>query len=261
MKTEFTKAQGQSKVRLDILVTELGLASSRHKAQALIMAGQVLVEGKLGIKSGQLVGRDSRIEVRGELKYVSRGGLKLEPVLDVFEIDPAGMRVLDVGISTGGFSDCLLQRGAISVVGVDVGRGQLAWKLRTDPRVKLFEKANFRHFDPASLETPVDLAVIDVSFISLKLILPVVARCLAPGGTCLPMVKPQFELGRGEVGKGGVVRVPADRTRAVDGIAEFALSSGFTVLGRTAAGIAGPKGNQEYFLHLVKHSCASEPVS
>ena len=225
---------------------------SRQKAQALIMAGQVLVAEVPATKAGQQVSEDAPIRLKGQLRYVSRGGLKLEAALDAFGIDPRGCAVLDIGISTGGFSDCLLQRGAARVTGVDVGRGQTAWSLRTDPRVTLLEGTNFRSFDPGILQGPVDLVVIDVSFISLALILPVAALCVAPGGRCLPMVKPQFELGPGEVGKGGVVRDPAARERAVDRIRTLSGELGFEDLGVVPAGVPGPKGNQEFFLHLRK---------
>jgi 23S rRNA (cytidine1920-2'-O)/16S rRNA (cytidine1409-2'-O)-methyltransferase len=223
---------------------------SRQKAQALIMAGKVLVDDVPATKAGQQIPDGVPIRLKEQLRYVSRGGLKLETALEAFGVDPAGRTVLDVGISTGGFSDCLLQRGAAQVTGVDVGRGQLAWSLRTDPRVTLIEATNFRGFDPARLAAPAELVVIDVSFISLALILPVAARCMAPGGICMPIVKPQFELGPGEVGKGGVVRDPEARERAVDRVKDLAAGLGFECLGVAPAGVPGPKGNQEYFLYL-----------
>lgn len=227
-----------------------GLVETRQKARALIMAGQVLVNDAPATKAGQPVAEDAPIRLKAQLKYVSRGGLKLEAALDAFGVDPTGHAVLDVGISTGGFSDCLLQRGAARILGVDVGRGQTAWSLRTDPRVTLLEGTNFRFFDPEPLDAPADLVVVDVSFISLSLILPVVVRCMIPGGTCLPMVKPQFELGPGEVGKGGVVRDPTVRARAVEKVKALAVDLGFECLGVAPAGVPGPKGNQEFFLHL-----------
>ncbi|MFH1533018.1 MAG: TlyA family RNA methyltransferase [Pseudomonadota bacterium] len=236
--------------RLDLALVRRGLVDSRQKAQALIMAGNVLVGDVPATKSGQQVADGVPIRLKERLRYVSRGGLKLEAVLDVFGVNPAGCSVLDVGISTGGFSDCLLQRGAARVTGVDVGRGQLAWSLRTDPRVTLLESMNFRSFDPGILDPPADLVVIDVSFISLALILPVAALCMVPGGICLPMVKPQFELGPGEVGKGGVVRDTAARERAVEKVRCLAAGLGFECLGVAPAGVPGPKGNQEVFLHL-----------
>ena len=236
--------------RLDRLLVRRGLVETRQRAQALIMAGQVLVNEVPATKAGQPVPDGVTIRIKKQLRYVSRGGLKLETALDAFSVDPAGATVLDVGISTGGFSDCLLQRGAERVIGVDVGKGQLAWSLRTDPRVTLVEGTNFRFFDPASLDAPVNLIVIDVSFISLALILPVAVRCMAPGAVCLPMVKPQFELGPGEVGKGGVVRDPADRERAVAKVRSMAAYLGLECLGVAPAGVPGPKGNQEFFLHL-----------
>ena len=245
-----TKSEKPARERLDQALVRRGLVDSRQKAQALIMAGKVLVDDTPATKSGQQVADGVPIRLKEQLRFVSRGGLKLEAALDAFEIDPTGAHVLDVGISTGGFSDCLLQRGAATVTGVDVGRGQLAWSLRTDERVTLFEATNFRSFDPGTLANPADLVVIDVSFISLALILPVAAQCMAPGGICLPMVKPQFELGPGEVGKGGVVRDPDARERAVDKVRALAERLGFDCLGVAPAGVPGPKGNQEYFLHL-----------
>ena len=236
--------------RLDLAMVRRGLVETRQKARALIMAGHVLVHDAPATKAGQAIAWDAPIRLKAQLQYVSRGGLKLETALDAFGVDPMGCAVLDVGISTGGFSDCLLQRGAAQVLGVDVGRGQTAWSLRTDPRVTLLEGTNFRLFDPKTLDTRADLVVVDVSFISLSLILPVVARCMVLGGICMPMVKPQFELGPGEVGKGGVVRDPAARDRAVEKVKALAAEVGFECLGVAPAGVPGPKGNQEYFLHL-----------
>lgn len=245
-----TRDPRPARERLDQALVRRGLVDSRQKAQALIMAGKVLVDDVPATKAGQQIPDGVPLRLKEQLRFVSRGGLKLEAALDAFDIDPSGAKVLDVGISTGGFSDCLLQRGAAAVTGVDVGRGQLAWSLRTDPRVTLIEATNFRAFDPATLAAPADLVVIDVSFISLALILPVAAECMAPEGICLPMVKPQFELGPGEVGKGGVVRDPEARERAVVTVQALATDLGFECLGVAPAGVPGPKGNQEYFLHL-----------
>ena len=242
---------GAGRERLDVLLQERGLAPSRQKAQALILSGVVLVDDRLSDKPGTRVSADAAIRLRGlPMPYVSRGGLKIEHALNTFSLDVSGLRVLDVGISTGGFSDCVLQRGACHVTGIDVGRGQVAWKLRQDERVTLFESTNIRYFDPSALQQPVDLAVVDASFISLTLILPVVMRCLRPGGWLLPLVKPQFEVGKGEVGKKGVVRCPDKRRAAVDRIREFALSLGLHVQGETESPVPGPKGNIEYFLLL-----------
>jgi len=238
-------------MRLDLMLVERGLAPTRQKAQAMIMAGAVLVDEHPVEKAGADVKPEADIRIRGNpLPFVSRGGLKLAHALQAFSIAPAGLVALDVGISTGGFTDCLLQAGVAKVFGVDVGRGQVAWKLRQDPRVVLFEGTNFRSFEPASLPSPVDLAVIDVSFISLTLILPTVHRCLKPNAVALPLVKPQFEVGRGEVGRKGVVRDEAKRFAAVDKIATFAADNGFAVLSRTESPVPGPEGNIEYFLHL-----------
>jgi len=241
------------KQRVDTLLVEQGLASSRHKAQALIMAGAVLVDDRPATKAGTMVSIGASLRIRGNpLPYVSRGGLKLKHALDAFSVDVDGRRALDVGISTGGFTDCLLQRGAGQVYGIDVGRGQVAWKLRQHPDVVLFESTNVRHFDPARLGEPVDIAVIDVSFISLTLVLPVVFRAVRPGGVALPMVKPQFEVGKGEVGRKGVVRDETKRFAAVDKVSQFAASIGFEILGRTESPVPGPEGNIEYFLHLQR---------
>lgn len=239
------------KKRIDLLLVELGLATSRHKAQSLVLAGEVLVNDRPVSKPGDLVPIDSIVRVRGDpIPYVSRGGVKLASALDALGIEVEGLVCLDVGISTGGFTDCLLQRGAKRVFGVDVGKGQVAWKLRQDARVVLFEGTNIRTFDPAVLGEKVDLAVIDVSFISLTLVLPVVLRALKPGGSALPMVKPQFEVGKGEVGSKGVVRDEAKRLAAVEKIKRFALSIGFEYKGMTQSSLPGPEGNVEYFLQL-----------
>jgi len=238
-------------MRLDLLLVARGLAPTREKAQAMIMAGAVLVNDRPAEKAGANVAEDADVRIRGNpIPFVSRGGLKLAHALQAFAIPVEGLTALDVGISTGGFTDCLLQAGAARVYGVDVGRGQVAWKLRQDPRVVLFEGVNFRGFDPASLPGPVDLAVVDCSFISLTLILPVVHGCVKPGGTVLPLVKPQFEVGRESVGRRGVVRDEALRLAAVDKVSTFARQSGYEVLGSTESPITGPEGNVEYLLHL-----------
>jgi 23S rRNA (cytidine1920-2'-O)/16S rRNA (cytidine1409-2'-O)-methyltransferase len=250
-KSEAPHAPPKGNQRLDQLLFDQGLAESRTRAQALIMAGRVLVAGQRVDKPGQRVSLAAEITVKAsDNEFVSRGALKLGTALEAFGVDPTDAVVLDVGISTGGFSDLLLQRGARKVFGVDVGKGQVAWKLRNDPRVVLFEECNFRHFDPAALGELVDLVVMDVSFISLRLLLPVVQRCVKPGAVVLPMVKPQFELGPAKVGKGGVVREEALRMEAVEGIRAFAVELGFECLGFTSSNTPGPKGNLEYFLHL-----------
>jgi 23S rRNA (cytidine1920-2'-O)/16S rRNA (cytidine1409-2'-O)-methyltransferase len=242
---------GARKQRLDLLLVERGLAPSRQKAQAMILAGTVLVADRVVAKAGEAVPCEAEIRLKGDpLPHVSRGGLKLEHALSTFAVAVEGLVALDVGISTGGFTDCLLQRGAVKVFGVDVGTAQVAWKIRQDPRVVLFERTNFRHFDPAGLGELVDLAVVDVSFISLVHILPVVLKCVKPGASVLPLVKPQFEVGKGEVGARGVVREPEKRLAAVERIAQFAVSLGFVEKGRTESPVPGPEGNREWFLWL-----------
>jgi 23S rRNA (cytidine1920-2'-O)/16S rRNA (cytidine1409-2'-O)-methyltransferase len=241
---------GKPKARLDVLVAERGLAESQTRAAALILAGSILVNGQAASKPGQAVAAEARLELRATLPYVSRGGIKLAGALDHFALQVRGRTALDVGASTGGFTDCLLQRGAAKVYAVDVGKGLLHWKLRQDPRVKVLEEINARYLDSALVPEPVDLATVDVSFISLDKILPPVSRLLQPRGFILALVKPQFEVGKGEVGKGGVVRDAEKQKQAVERIAEFARSLGLEAQGLAPAQIKGPKGNQEYFLYL-----------
>ncbi len=241
-----------SKCRLDSLLVARGLVTTKQRAQALILARKVLVNGVVAEKSGREVHSDVDLVIKEELPYVSRGGLKLEAALDAFGLLPAGLNILDAGASTGGFTDCLLQRGAARVLAVDVGYGQLDWKLRTDSRVILMERTNIRLLDPASLPFPVDAAVADLSFISLKLILPVLAKLIPPSAWVVPLVKPQFEVGREDVGKGGVVRDVEKITTAVNGIRAFAETCDFKVVAQIESPITGPKGNREFLLHLVK---------
>jgi 23S rRNA (cytidine1920-2'-O)/16S rRNA (cytidine1409-2'-O)-methyltransferase len=241
-----------AKERLDKLLETRGLAPSRTRAQTLIMAGQVRVEGVDNPKPGSLVPRDARIEIKGpDHPYVSRGGVKLAGALDHFGIEVGGLVCLDVGASTGGFTDCLLHRGAARVWAVDVGRGQLDWKLRQDDRVVAVEQYNFRHAAPRDFSEKFDLATIDVSFISLQNILPPLPDLLQPGARVLALVKPQFEAGPAKVGKGGVVRDEAVRKDVVDRVAALARSLGLVEQGRVDAVIKGPKGNQEIFLLLL----------
>ena len=245
--------------RLDTLVAERGLAPSRSAAANSIRAGQVRI-GKAGarpLKPGQMVPEEIRIEVDGGRPFVSRGGQKLEAALDRFTIDVDARRCLDVGASTGGFTDCLLQRGAIAVTALDVGRGQLDWNLRNDERVTVIEGLNARELTPADLPYPPDLVTIDVSFISLAKLLGPIAAVRAPGAPVLAMVKPQFELGRERVGRGGVVRDPALRAEAVLSVARAAREHGLETLDVAAAGLPGPKGNVEVFLQLGE----GEPVA
>lgn len=238
-----------SGTRLDQRLVELGLAESKSRAQGLILAGLVRVDGQLAKKAGQGVSAQTQISVHGpEHPYVSRGGVKLAGALDHFGLAVAGLTCLDVGASTGGFSDCLLQRGAAAITAVDVGYGQLAWKLRTDPRVTLHERVNARDMPPEMAPGPFGLIVADVSFISLTLVLPGLIPRLAPGGHVLCLVKPQFEAGREQVGSGGVVRDEGARQQAVDKVAACLAGLGLTVLGQCQSPILGPAGNVEFFL-------------
>jgi 23S rRNA (cytidine1920-2'-O)/16S rRNA (cytidine1409-2'-O)-methyltransferase len=238
--------------RADTLLAERGLASSRSAAATSIRAGLVRVGtgGERVAKPGQLVPDSAELSVEQGRRFVSRGGNKLEAALDELAVDPSGLDCLDVGASTGGFTDCLLRRGAARVIALDVGRGQLDWGLRNDPRVTPIEGFNARDLAPVDLPWAPALATIDVSFISLRLILGPVATALAEGGEVLAMVKPQFELGPERVGGGGVVRERSDRLEAVRAVAEAAGSRGLGLLGAAPAGLPGPKGNREVFLHL-----------
>lgn len=247
--------------RLDKLVLERGLAPSREKAQALIMAGQVIVNDHVADKAGQQVGVDAEIRVRGEaLPFVSRGGLKLKQALDEFGIDVSGCTALDVGASTGGFSDCLLQAGAARIFAVDVGYGQLAWKLQNDPRVVNMERTNIRHLNPEELPGVPDLAVIDASFISLAKVLPAVVGLIRPGGRIIALIKPQFEVGKGQVGKGGIVRDPAAHERAIQGVRQAARELGLSVAGLCDSPITGADGNREFLILLESTAGLTEEV-
>ena len=239
------------RVRIDKLLVDRGIVQSRERAQRLILAGEVWIAERRIDKPGTLVLSESAVEVRGDdIPYVSRGGLKLAGALDHWHIDVGCRVALDVGASTGGFTDCLLQRGARRVFAVDVGYGQFAWKLRHDPRVLLFERANVRNFNARLLPEPADVAVVDVSFISLRLVLPALLPVLADEAVLLPMVKPQFEVGKGQVGSGGVVRDPLLQQSTVEEIGRFAESLRLRCLGSCESPILGPKGNREFFLYL-----------
>ena len=243
----------REKERLDKLILDRGLAPSRERARALIMAGHVVVSDHVADKAGQLVSVDAEIRLRGEiLPFVSRGGLKLQKALDEFALDVSGLVVLDVGASTGGFTDCLLQRGARRVFAVDVGYGQLAWKLRTDERVMNLEKTNIRHLEPGKLPEVPDMAVIDASFISLDKVLPNTIRLIKDDGSIIALVKPQFEVGRGEVGKGGVVRDEKKHREVIISIRSLVENLGFEVRGETESPILGPKGNREFLIFMRK---------
>ena len=242
-----------TKTRLDVLLVERGLQESRQKAQATIMSGLVFVNQQRVDKPGTSVANDAEIEIRGNtLQYVSRGGLKLEKAMATFPITLTGAVCGDIGASTGGFTDCMLQNGAQKVYAVDVGYGQLAWKLRSDPRVVCLERTNARYLTHEQIPDQLDFASIDVSFISLKLILPAVCGVLRPEGHVACLVKPQFEAGREKVGKKGVVRDPAVQLEVLEHFLEHAKESGFTVLDITYSPIRGPEGNIEYLGYLEK---------
>ena len=241
------------KIRLDVLLTEKGLQESRQKAQATIMSGLVYVNGRRVDKPGTAIAPEAEIEIRGNtLRYVSRGGLKLEKAMAVWPIELAGKICMDVGASTGGFTDCMLQSGAAKVYAVDVGYGQLAWSLRSDERVVCLERTNARYLDHTIIPEEPDFSSVDVSFISLKLILPAIANVLKDGGEAVCLVKPQFEAGKEKVGKKGVVRDPAVHREVLERFLEHARAAGLTVRGLTWSPIRGPEGNIEYLGHLQK---------
>jgi 23S rRNA (cytidine1920-2'-O)/16S rRNA (cytidine1409-2'-O)-methyltransferase len=241
------------KRRLDTLLAERGLFESRNRAAAAVMAGDVRVEDRPARKPGELVAQDVRLEVAERPEFVSRGGIKLANALDAFGIDPSGRRTLDVGASTGGFTDCLLQRGAAEVVALDVAYGELHWSLRNDPRVTVVERRNARSVESGELPWRPDLIVADVSFISLTKVLPAVLDAAAPRFDCLALVKPQFEVGRERVARGGVVRDAADRRVALLAVAGFARDElGAAVLGFASSDLPGPAGNRESFVWLAE---------
>ena len=239
-----------AKERLDVLLVQRGLCPSREKAQRLIMAGGIFSGGTRMDKASQTLPDDTPLEVRAAERYVGRGGLKLEGALAHFGLDPAGLTCLDVGASTGGFTDCLLQHGAAKVYALDVGHGQLDWKIRSDPRVVVMEHCNARHPQPGDLPEKVQFAVADVSFISLTLVLPPMAGLLTDGGMIVALIKPQFELSRAEVGRGGVVRDDGARQRAVDKIRDFAIRLGWSWGGVVDSPVAGADGNRELLVLL-----------
>ncbi len=239
--------------RLDKLLLERGLVSSREEGRGRILAGEVIVDERPVTKAGTLINSDAPIRLRGKsFPYVSRGGAKLEKALREFKVEVRDKIVLDVGASTGGFTDCLLAHGARRVYAVDVGYGQLDWKLRNDPRVLVMEKSNIRYLKSEQFPEPPQLAVIDVSFISLRLVLPHAKMLLMPAGEILALIKPQFEVGKGKVGKGGVVRDPGEHLRVIEEIKESAVASGLEVQGVIESPLLGPKGNKEFFIHLKK---------
>jgi 23S rRNA (cytidine1920-2'-O)/16S rRNA (cytidine1409-2'-O)-methyltransferase len=237
--------------RIDNLLLQRGLVASRESGRARILAGDVLVNDRPVTKAGSLVDDTSTIRFRSvATSYVSRGGSKLAKALEEFRIDVSAKVALDVGASTGGFTDCLLQHGAARVYAVDVGYGQLDWKLRNDPRVVVLEKVNIRYLEIGALSSPIDVATIDVSFISLRLVLPVIKTLLKPGGDVIALIKPQFEVGRGRVGKGGIVRSSDEHQRVVDEIASAATAMDFQLYGVIESPLLGAKGNKEYLMHL-----------
>lgn len=245
------------KIRLDVLMTEKGLAESREKAKAMIMAGIVFIDNQKCDKAGLMVSTETMPEVRGEtLKYVSRGGLKLEKAMQEFPITLSGKITMDIGASTGGFTDCMLQNGAVKVFSVDVGYGQLAWKLRQDERVVNMERTNIRYVKPEDIGCEIDFASIDVSFISLKLVLPVAYSLLSEDGEVVALIKPQFEAGREQVGKKGVVRDINVHKSVVETVLDFAEEIGFYPVGLSFSPIKGPEGNIEYLAFFKKQADA-----
>ena len=249
-----------AKERLDVLLVSRGLAESREKAKAPIMSGNVYVDGQKEAKAGSNFPAEAVIEVRGNtLKYVSRGGLKLEKAMENFDVTLAGKICMDVGSSTGGFTDCMLQNGAVKVYAVDVGHGQLAWKLRNDERVVCMEKTNIRYVTPEDVADKINFSSIDVSFISLTKVLGPVKELLSDDGQIVCLIKPQFEAGREKVGKHGVVRDSAVHLEVIEKVIDFAISIGFEVLNLEFSPVKGPEGNIEYLLHLQKHTEGSYP--
>ena len=243
-----------AKERLDVLLVNRGLAASREKAKAIIMSGSVYVDGQKEDKAGQTFPEEANIEVRGStLKYVSRGGLKLEKAMECFDVSLSGKICMDVGSSTGGFTDCMLQNGAVKVYAVDVGHGQLDWKLRNDQRVICMEKTNIRYVKPEDIEDRIQFSSIDVSFISLTKVLGPVKELLTDDGEIVCLIKPQFEAGREKVGKHGVVRNASVHKEVIDMVMTYAVSINFEVMNLEFSPVKGPEGNIEYLLHLLKH--------
>lgn len=248
------------KERLDVLLVKRNLAASREKAKAVIMSGNVFVDGQREDKAGTAFPETVQIEVRGHvLPYVSRGGLKLEKALHRFDLTVEGKICTDVGASTGGFTDCMLQNGAVKVYAIDVGRGQLDWKLRQDARVVCMEKTNIRYVTPEDIGEPIAFSSVDVSFISLRKVLGPIRNYLEPDGEVVALIKPQFEAGREKVGKKGVVREKATHYEVIENVAEYAHSIGFEIRDIDFSPIKGPEGNIEYLIHLQKHAESAPP--
>jgi 23S rRNA (cytidine1920-2'-O)/16S rRNA (cytidine1409-2'-O)-methyltransferase len=248
---EQTPSVRSGKIRADLALFEQGLAPSREKARAMILAGQVLCGDRPIEKAGEGIAHGAALRLRGEpMPYVSRGGVKLAHALKVFDVDVKDQVALDVGASTGGFTDCLLSHGTRRVYCVDVGHGQLDWKIASDTRVVVIDRTNIRYLPPERIPEKCSLAVVDVSFISLRLVLPTLVQFLSPFSTVIPLVKPQFEVGRERIGKGGIVRDEADRHQVLEEIQNFARGLGWEVLGETTSPITGGKGNVEFLLYL-----------
>ncbi len=255
------KQKSKKKIRLDQLIVQKGLVESREKAKAVIMAGEVMVDGTRADKPGHTFLEDSEITLKtASIPYVSRGGFKLEEAVKHFNINVNDLVMLDIGASTGGFTDCLLQNGAKSVTAIDVGYGQLHWKLRQDPRVTVIEKTNARYLEPDLINNTADGAVIDVSFISLKLVIPAVSKLLPEKAFIVALIKPQFEAGKDQVGKGGVVRDEETRNKIIEDISEFCKNEGWEPQGVTPSPILGPKGNKEFLIYL-KRNTAGESLT
>lgn len=240
--------------RLDLLLLDRRLVHSREEGRRRILAGEVLVNDQAITKAGSFVDESAAVRLREAPRYVSRGGFKLEKALGEFAIELSGKSAIDIGASTGGFTDCLLAHGAAKVFAVDVGYGQLDWKLRNDPRVSVFEKTNIRYFELSSLPHRAEIATIDVSFISLKLVLPRVRELATSHHEVIALIKPQFEVGKGQVGKGGVVRAPHDHARVIDEMKQLAAEQGYEVIGVVESPLLGPKGNKEFLMYLKSRS-------
>ena len=251
-----------AKKRVDLLLVEQGLAGSRERAKRMIMAGEVLVDNQKVDKAGTTVKEDAEIRLLGhDIPYVSRGGLKLEKAMKEFGVTLAGKVAADIGASTGGFTDCMLQNSAVKVFAIDVGYGQLAWKLRTDGRVVNMERTNIRNVTPEDIGEPLDFASIDVAFISLTKVLPVAYELLKPAGELVALIKPQFEAGRDKVGKKGVVRDPAVHEEVIRAVTAFAREQGFVCMALTFSPVKGPEGNIEYLVRLTKDAQAEDTVT
>jgi len=241
----------EKKKRLDIKLVECGIVQSRERAKSLIMTGKVTVNDRIQDKPGVLVSEDDAITLKGkDIPFVSRGGIKLESALTLFNIDINGSACLDVGASTGGFTDCLLKHGAKLVIAVDVGYGQMAWNLRKDPRVVTIERTNIRYLPYEAVSRPIDLVTIDVSFISLKIVVPAVLKFMKANGAIIALIKPQFEVGKGKVGKGGVVRDSLMHDEVIKNLSIFFIETGLKIEGVISSPVTGPKGNKEFLIYM-----------